>query len=86
MPPDEQIIIARHLMQHGIVGKAKPGSKGGEYSDSFKAAEYIAQTIHLASASVPSSPGKASSTPTSVCSLISRIAATRLSITALRRG
>ena len=42
MPPDEQIIIARHLMQHGIVGKAKPGSGGGKYSDSFNAAEYIA--------------------------------------------
>ena len=48
MPPDEQIIIARHLMQHGIVGKAKPGGKGGEYSDSFKAAEYIAAAcVHL---------------------------------------
>lgn len=48
MPPDEQIIIARHLMQHGIVGKAKPGTSGGEYSDSFKAAEYIAAAcVHL---------------------------------------
>ncbi|MDO8251399.1 MAG: DUF6246 family protein [Rhodoferax sp.] len=48
MPLDEQIIIARHLMQHGIVGKAKPGTGGGEYSDSFKAAEYIAAAcVHL---------------------------------------
>ena len=48
MPPDEQVIIARHLMQHGIVGKARPGTKAGEYSDSFKAAEYIAAAyVHL---------------------------------------
>ncbi len=48
MPPDEQIIIARHLMQHGIVGKAKPGKGDGKYSDSFKAAEYIAAAcVHL---------------------------------------
>lgn len=48
MPADEQIIIARHLMQHGIVGKARPGTKQGEYSDSFKAAEYIAAAcVHL---------------------------------------
>lgn len=48
MPSDEQVIIARHLMQHGIVGKAKPGTKGGEYSDTFKAAEYIAAAcVHL---------------------------------------
>ena len=48
MPPGEQIIMARHLMQHGIVGKAKPGTKTGDYSDSFNAAEYIAATcVHL---------------------------------------
>lgn len=48
MPPDEQIIIARHLMQHGIVGKAKPGKGDGKYSDSFSAAEYIAAAcVHL---------------------------------------
>ena len=32
MPIDEQIIIARHLMQHGIVGKAKPTKGDGKYS------------------------------------------------------
>ena len=46
MPVSERIIIARHLMQHGIVGKAKPDSskptEQGKYSDTFNAAEYIA--------------------------------------------
>lgn len=51
MPADEQVIIARHLMQHGICGKAKPGSQaagGGQFSDRFEAAEYIAAArVHL---------------------------------------
>lgn len=49
MPESEQIIIARHLMQHGIVGKAKPSNKGdGKYSDKFEATEYIAAArVHL---------------------------------------
>ena len=49
MPASEQIIMARHLMQHGIVGTAKPGQAGdGQYSDQFKAAEYIsAACVHL---------------------------------------
>lgn len=48
MPAAEQIIIARHLMQHGIVGKAKPGKGDGKYSDSFNAHEYIAAAcVHL---------------------------------------
>ncbi len=51
MPPTEQILIARHLMQHGIVGKARPekGAKAeGSYSDKFDAAEYIAAArVHL---------------------------------------
>lgn len=49
MPESEQIIIARHLMQHGIAGKAKPSNKGdGKYSDKFEAAEYIAAArVHL---------------------------------------
>jgi hypothetical protein len=43
MPAAEQIIIARHLMQHGIVGKARPEqADSGKYSDRFDAAEYIA--------------------------------------------
>lgn len=49
MPEAEQIILARHLMQHGIVGKARPGAKdSGKFSDRFDAAEYIAAaTVHL---------------------------------------
>ncbi|URI08779.1 DUF6246 family protein [Aquincola tertiaricarbonis] len=48
MPAIEQIVIARHLMQHGIAGKAKPGQGNGEYSDRFDAAEYIAAArVHL---------------------------------------
>jgi hypothetical protein len=50
MPESEQIIIARHLMQHGIAGKARPDSKKGDgkYSDKFEAAEYIAAArVHL---------------------------------------
>jgi hypothetical protein len=49
MPESEQIIIARHLMQHGIAGKAKPSNKGdGKFSDKFEAAEYIAAArVHL---------------------------------------
>lgn len=49
MPAAERVIIARHLMQHGIVGKAKPGKKGdGEFSDRFDAADYIAAArVHL---------------------------------------
>ena len=50
MPAIEQILIARHLMQHGIAGKARPGgSKGdGKFSDKFEATEYIAAArVHL---------------------------------------
>jgi hypothetical protein len=49
MPEAEQIIIARHLMRHGIIGKAKPAKRGeGKFSDSFDAAEYIAAArVHL---------------------------------------
>lgn len=48
MPAAEQIILARHLMQHGIIGKAKPGKGGGQYAQEFHAAEYIAAArVHL---------------------------------------
>ena len=48
MPAGEQITIARHLMQHGIIGKARPGKGDGKYSDSFNAHEYIAAAcVHL---------------------------------------
>lgn len=50
MPEAEQIIMARHMMQHGIAGKARPGAnKGdGKFSDKFDASEYIAAArVHL---------------------------------------
>lgn len=48
MPPAEQIIIARHLMQHGITGKSRPGGGGGRYVPEFNASEYIAVArVHL---------------------------------------
>lgn len=49
MPLAEQVLIARHLMQHGIAGKARPDGKGdGNYSDRFDAAEYVsAARVHL---------------------------------------
>lgn len=49
MPEVEQILVARHLMQHGIVGKAKPGRAGsGQFAPEFHAAEYVAAArVHL---------------------------------------
>lgn len=48
MPDAEQVIMARHLMRHGIVGKAKPDKGDGKYSDSFDATEYVsAARVHL---------------------------------------
>lgn len=48
MPDADQIIIARHLMQHGIVGKVKKSGGGGKYSPRFDASEYIdAARIHF---------------------------------------
>lgn len=52
MPPQERVIIARHLMQHGICGRARPDASEprdrGQYSAEFKAADYIALArVHL---------------------------------------
>jgi hypothetical protein len=50
MPAIEQIILARHLMQHGICGKAKPtdNTGSGKFSDRFDAAEFVsAARVHL---------------------------------------
>lgn len=48
MPDGELVLIARHLMMHGVVGKSKPGDGGGEYSDEFRAHEYVAAArVHL---------------------------------------
>lgn len=48
MPAAERVIIAQHLMRHGIVGKAKPSKGDGQFSDRFDASEYIsAARVHL---------------------------------------
>lgn len=50
MSGDEMVIIAQHLMRHGIVGKARPGGVEGDgkFSDRFDAVEYIsAARVHL---------------------------------------
>lgn len=48
MPASEMVIIARHLMKHGIVGRATGGDGGGEYSPTFDASEYVdAAIIHF---------------------------------------
>jgi hypothetical protein len=44
MPAAEQIVIAQHLMRHGIIGGATPAGKGrkqGQFSDRFDAAEFV---------------------------------------------
>lgn len=53
MPDAEMIIVARHLMQHGICGQQRPGAgaagaRGGRFSPRFDAAEYVAAArVHL---------------------------------------
>lgn len=49
MPAPRQIILAQHLMRHGIVGKAKPDKTGdGKFSERFDVAEYVAAArVHL---------------------------------------
>lgn len=49
MSEAEQILIACHLMRHGIIGKARPGkADSGRFTPEFHAAEYIAAArVHL---------------------------------------
>jgi hypothetical protein len=49
MPRTELLIMAQHLIKHGIVGTAKPTRKGsGGYSETFDASEFIdAAVIHF---------------------------------------
>lgn len=49
MPTVHQVILARHLMRHGIVGKAQPEKQtDGQYSAVFNAHEYVASArVHL---------------------------------------
>ena len=43
MDAGERVILAQHLMRHGIVGKARPDQQGsGDYSDRFDADQYVA--------------------------------------------
>ncbi len=41
----EQIVIAQHLMQHGICGTARPEQGGGEYAAEFRVAEHVAAAV-----------------------------------------
>ena len=54
MEEAERVILAQHLLVHGMVGKARPGAKGaakaGQYADRFNVAEYVAAAIEFASA------------------------------------
>lgn len=48
IPEVEQVILARHLMRHGIVGTPQPGGPAGEFSEAFDPAAYIAAArVHL---------------------------------------
>lgn len=48
MPDGEMVIIARHLMQHGIIGRARPERGDGQYSEEFDVREYVtAAKVHL---------------------------------------
>jgi len=52
MPETEMVVIAQHLLRHGMVGGAKPGGRAkaeqGRYAETFDAAEYVAAArVHL---------------------------------------
>lgn len=52
MLPAERIVIARHLMQHAICGRARPDAReprdGGKFSTGFDASEFVALArVHL---------------------------------------
>lgn len=48
MPPGEMLAVARHLIQHGTAGKAKPGSGNGQYATEFSVAQHVAAAVaHL---------------------------------------
>lgn len=49
MPPDEQVLIARHLMRHALVGKASPKQQdSGQYSKEIRLDEFVAiARVHL---------------------------------------
>lgn len=49
MPEAEQVVIARHLMRHGLVGKATPKkAESGQYSAEIRLDEFVAiARVHL---------------------------------------
>ena len=49
MPPDEQVLIARHLMRHALVGRASPRQQdSGQYSKEVRLDEFAAiARVHL---------------------------------------
>jgi hypothetical protein len=49
MPPAEQVLIARHLMRHALVGKASPkATDSGSYSTEIRLDEFVAiARVHL---------------------------------------
>ncbi len=48
MPPTERVIVARHLMQHGMVGTATPEKGDGQVCDRFDATQFVAiARVHL---------------------------------------
>ena len=52
MSEAERVIIAKHLLQHGMVGRARPGGRRvaeqGAFVEEFRASEYIAAArVHL---------------------------------------
>lgn len=51
MPEAEQVLIARHLMQHAVCGEARPDADSGErgqYAAEFHVAEHVAAArVHL---------------------------------------
>jgi hypothetical protein len=48
MPEAELMALARHLVQHGLTGKARPGGGRGQYATEFSVAEHVAAAVaHL---------------------------------------
>jgi hypothetical protein len=42
IPATELLAVARHLVQNGMAGKARPGGAGGEYAQEFSVAKHVA--------------------------------------------
>jgi len=42
MPVAELLAVTRHLVQHGMAGKARPGGSRGQYAQDFSVAQHVA--------------------------------------------